>query len=452
MRQVNPTWKLVTAVISVLLTLFVWQQGLKGSFDRPSVAPKLSLAQHEMALVASPVIPKPLKPILVGLDPEETLKQILLEIPENQIEDREKLIVATLEASEDKRQSFLNFSLKDEKLLPLQNALQKVSNPSDITLSNVLVLESFKKDPLLYQVSCFALGGSDSTCVDRIASKAMALRLIGVQAFPLFATVIGLGFLIRQGWLIARKKNIPWPVLSLLPLSLVDMTLLIAGGFVILGEVVFPTFLVPLSSFVIKEIPSPMNESLKVFVGYISMTLPPLFILRQQLKGLNKLEAPKGGWLQWNLKPVTSSIFNAISAWLMIMPFVLFTGWLMNVFLGDQGGSNPLLDLVLNSHNTWALVLLLITTVVVAPVFEELIFRGALLPVLAKDIGRFWGVIVSALVFALAHLSVGELPPLFVLGLGLGVLRLSSGKLLPCAIMHSLWNGITFANLLLIAA
>ena len=135
----------------------------------------------------------------------------------------------------------------------------------------------------------------------------------------------------------------------------------------------------------------------------------------------------------------------------MVMPLVLLTSWLMNVLVGDQGGSNPLLELVLHNQEPLPLILLLITTVVLAPVFEELVFRGTLLPVLAKALGRSWGVIVSAFVFALAHLSVGELPPLFVLGIGLGLMRLSSGRLFPCALMHSLWNGITFANLLILS-
>ena len=134
----------------------------------------------------------------------------------------------------------------------------------------------------------------------------------------------------------------------------------------------------------------------------------------------------------------------------MIMPLVLLTGFLMNNFVGDQGGSNPLLDLVLRSHEPLPLTLLLFTTVVLAPFFEELIFRGALLPALVDKFGRSWGIGISALVFALAHLSVGELPPLFVLGIGLAILRLSSGRLMPCALMHSLWNGITFSNLLLL--
>jgi membrane protease YdiL (CAAX protease family) len=71
--------------------------------------------------------------------------------------------------------------------------------------------------------------------------------------------------------------------------------------------------------------------------------------------------------------------------------------------------------------------------------------------VLGQRYGGFWGVVISALVFGIAHLSLGELPALFVLGLGLGWLRLHSGRLGPSVLMHGLWNGLTFANLLLLA-
>ena len=81
-----------------------------------------------------------------------------------------------------------------------------------------------------------------------------------------------------------------------------------------------------------------------------------------------------------------------------------------------------------------------------------LFYKKKYLPVLVQEQGRMIGLLVSGLIFALAHLSVGETPPLFVLGVGLGLLRLSTGRLLPCLMMHSLWNGITFANLLILSA
>ena len=134
----------------------------------------------------------------------------------------------------------------------------------------------------------------------------------------------------------------------------------------------------------------------------------------------------------------------------MVLPPVLLTGWLVTSSFGDQGGSNPLLELVLSSREPVSLILLVITTVVLAPLFEELIFRGVLLPVLVNQIGKTWGLFVSAFVFALAHLSVSEFAPLLVLGVGLGLLRMSSGRLFPCLLMHAFWNGMTFVNLLLL--
>lgn len=74
-----------------------------------------------------------------------------------------------------------------------------------------------------------------------------------------------------------------------------------------------------------------------------------------------------------------------------------------------------------------------------------------LLPVLARHWGRSWGLLVSALSFGVAHLSLAELPALVTLGLGLGWLRLRSGRLGTCVLMHGLWNALTFVNLLLLA-
>ena len=79
-----------------------------------------------------------------------------------------------------------------------------------------------------------------------------------------------------------------------------------------------------------------------------------------------------------------------------------------------------------------------------------MIFRGTLLPVLARSTGSLTGAVLSGLLFGMAHISIGELAPLTVLGIGLALLRLSSGRLFPCVLMHALWNAVTFVNLLLL--
>ena len=451
MRKATSAGKVVLAGLSLLLAALIWGKGLQESFSRPSVAPQLSMRQQEISLLAAPSIPNSLKPFLIGDISNEKLRTLLSETPLEQMSERERLVFASLETDGNKRSLALEISFKDEALVPIQNALLAASSKSTLIKSNLQVLAEIKKDPLLYQLSCFALGGNNQVCIDTRTSKSMALRLSLTQGVPAMAVLLGIGLLIRQIGLLLRKANSSWPVIVAMPLSLLDMVLLVAGGFVVLGEVLFPTFFAPLSDTLTKNVGSPLKESLTVLIGYITMTIPPLFILRQQRYGLREIVLPDGGWFQWRLRPVGQAFSKAFAAWLMVMPLVLLTGWLMNLLVGDQGGSNPLLELVLHSQEPLPLILLLITTVVLAPLFEELVFRGTLLPVLAKALGRSWGVIVSALVFALAHLSVGEFPPLVVLGLGLAFLRLSSGRLFPCVLMHSLWNGITFGSLLLLS-
>jgi membrane protease YdiL (CAAX protease family) len=109
------------------------------------------------------------------------------------------------------------------------------------------------------------------------------------------------------------------------------------------------------------------------------------------------------------------------------------------------------LDLVLTNPDPRALACLAFTATVLAPLFEEMLFRGVLLPVLARPLGPLPAIVVSAGTFALAHLSLSELMPLFVLGIGLGWLRWRSGRLAASVLMHGLWNGLTFVNLLVLA-
>ena len=134
----------------------------------------------------------------------------------------------------------------------------------------------------------------------------------------------------------------------------------------------------------------------------------------------------------------------------MVTPLVIASSWLLVKLFGNPGGSNPLLELVLESRDPLALALLGLTAVVLAPFFEEVIFRGTLLPILVGRLGRISGLLASALLFGMAHISIGELAPLMVLGMGLGLVRIGSGRLFPCVLMHGLWNAVTFVNLLVL--
>ncbi len=437
------------ALLSLLLATFFWVVGLVDSFAKPSVAPALSLEQQELTLLAEPQVPAPLRPLLLGVDASEALLNSLRQSPLERLDDRQKLLFTALETEPDHRTSLQQLDLESVDLLPLQRALAKGGDRS-ISADERSRLLSLSPDPLIRRLACQALGGDPEICFDRASATSAARRLVVSEVLPLLSLLLGGLLLLRHLWLLLRRRLPPWPALLAPPLGVLDMVLLVAGGFVVLGEVLLPLLVIPLSSALTRGFSAPLTQGVNVFFGYLALALPPLLILCQQLGELDRGQRPQDGWLQWRLQPPGSALLQGARAWLMVLPPVVLTGWLITRLIGDQGGSNPLLEIVLNSQDPLALLLLSLTAVVLAPLFEETIFRGVLLPVLGRYLGRSGAVLVSALVFAVAHLSIGELAPLLVLGLGLGLLRISTGRLLPCVVMHALWNGVTFLNLVLL--
>lgn len=98
-------------------------------------------------------------------------------------------------------------------------------------------------------------------------------------------------------------------------------------------------------------------------------------------------------------------------------------------------------------------VLIVLYAVVGAPVIEELLFRGALVPPLARRLGPALAAVVSGLLFGLAHASdpVAVLP-LTVLGVGLALLRLRTGSVVPGLAVHVVNNLIAVLSFAALSA
>ncbi len=93
--------------------------------------------------------------------------------------------------------------------------------------------------------------------------------------------------------------------------------------------------------------------------------------------------------------------------------------------------------------------LVMVFVVGVAPLCEELLFRGLLQRVLTQRAGLVTGVVGSGLSFGLLHLSdPASVPPLIGLGLGLALLRARTGSLWPAVVAHTLNNGLAMALVL----
>lgn len=101
-------------------------------------------------------------------------------------------------------------------------------------------------------------------------------------------------------------------------------------------------------------------------------------------------------------------------------------------------------------------VLLLLLVVCVAPLIEELVFRGVLLSGLASRLPVGWAILVSALIFGGAHLPDFKfawypVPTLVLMGVALAWLRVRSGSLWPSITLHATNNLVAAVAWLLTA-
>ena len=442
--------KLSLAFISIVITFFVWQQGLRDSLNRPSVSFDISQKEQEIAELSIQSIPVNLRNFFITNAPIDQINNALSLVPFNELTERNKLIrIISSESNEsifDKNIS-IEFENKNYKLVI--NEIEKKSLNNSYN-PNYQKFDLFKGDKFLYHLLSKKFDFDDSSLITKSFSNIMFFKILAIRLIPLLTILLGSVLALKTLWRVISLRSFGWKEIKPIELELIDMVLLIAGGFVVLGEVVSPLFSISLVQLFSKNISIELSQSLKIFFGYLFMAIPPLLIVFYQIKSLTGEFTLKKDYFQFNFLPIKDAILQGIKGWLTIIPFVLLVSLIMNSLIDNQNGSNPLLEIVLNNNNYLSFILLFVTTTLLAPLFEEIIFRGILLPILSRDFGTILGIIVSAFIFALAHLSLGEMPPLFILGIGLGITRIASGSLFSSVIMHSLWNGLTFLNLFLL--
>jgi uncharacterized protein len=148
-----------------------------------------------------------------------------------------------------------------------------------------------------------------------------------------------------------------------------------------------------------------------------------------------------GNWIGWGL-----------GGYFVALPLVLIISLLNQKLLKDQGGGNPILEVILQGHDTFSIVVLWFLVAVCAPLFEETLFRGFFLTSLTRYMSEWQAIALSGFIFALAHLNLGDVLPLSLLGMVLGTVYWRSRNLLSSMLLHSLWNSGSFIGLLILGS
>jgi membrane protease YdiL (CAAX protease family) len=150
-------------------------------------------------------------------------------------------------------------------------------------------------------------------------------------------------------------------------------------------------------------------------------------------------------------KDVIHAFLTLAAVWPLVMAMMSLTILVMKHF--DQSFVVPqheALEVITESGSVPLQVLMVVLAVGVAPLVEELMFRGLFQSMIRSYLGRPWlAIAITSILFAGIHTNPEHWAALFILAMGLGYSYEKSGSLLRPIFMHAMFNGVTIIAALL---
>ena len=240
------------------------------------------------------------------------------------------------------------------------------------------------------------------------------------------------------------------------PLDQVDSPYSVLLAFVSVLIFIFPNLLIVLSGALTDtDAAAPvLNDAQMVFTLVVSLILQLLLfgaallplIIRRRLDG--RLFGPTRP--RWTGVAIGLAIVSGIAA-----TFAAYTVNAILVLL--LGAEDPVEQQILQDALAGGLPLILaaLVAVVVAPVTEEVIFRGVLFRAMADKFGLWVGAVASSVIFALIHIEIVFSQPIALGGLFLVAMVLAyayhrTGNLVVPIIGHAVFNAFSLGLALLV--
>ena len=107
--------------------------------------------------------------------------------------------------------------------------------------------------------------------------------------------------------------------------------------------------------------------------------------------------------------------------------------------LSSVGVSVPTADFSIRNPSVIAVIMQVGYVVILAPLFEEIIYRGLIIK-MVSPYSKSAAVLISALAFGLMHGNIPQAASAFCTGLIYAIIALKSGSIIPTMIIHSLNN------------
>ncbi len=174
-----------------------------------------------------------------------------------------------------------------------------------------------------------------------------------------------------------------------------------------------------------------------ITVVLIIISVRPFFARRLKGFGLN---------LRTIHKDFPAAFINLLTIWPLIMVAFTVTMYIGQFFYGPQFQmqQHEGLETLSEYPQLPPRILVTFVAVIVAPLLEELLFRGLfqnmIRSVLNMKYAAWLAIAISSALFAMMHVNFSHWPAIYVLGVGLGYSYEKSGSLLRPIFIHMLFN------------
>jgi len=133
-----------------------------------------------------------------------------------------------------------------------------------------------------------------------------------------------------------------------------------------------------------------------------------------------------------------------LGGYCVAVPVTAGLSTLTQMFTGETPVlTHPIIWMLAEASGPDKVFMLILGASVLAPIFEEILFRGFLFQILRDRIGGTLSILASSLIFAALHPSAYTILPLFGLSCILCLLYARTGSLWPSILLHALHNSVS---------
>ena len=133
--------------------------------------------------------------------------------------------------------------------------------------------------------------------------------------------------------------------------------------------------------------------------------------------------------------------------YLITIILLLFVGllnqYLLTNFFDIEIKPQDILERFKELENSFEISIFVVGSAVIAPIYEELLFRGIIFPKLIQKTNFTIALVLSSLLFAVLHFHLSALLPLFVLSIILSITYLYTSTIWASISLHALFNLIS---------